>query len=164
MKYEVITVPTKLSYKYDGPFSTFNGEPFARLTEDAKYIIRRTDVNRNFMISVPKGFVTDFGTIPKWAQWAINARGLGEKAYVLHDWLCFTGMCDYNTADSILYSAMRICGVSLHQCLIVRTALYIYHGFIEKDFSTSTTGSLGLGYQEQEYIKLPPYTPIPDLF
>lgn len=164
MKFELIEIPNIMPYRYEGTFSEFNGEPFARLTKDATYIIKRTDTGRGFYVTVPEGFVTDFGTIPKWAQWVINPRGKGERAYVLHDWLCFTGMCSYYTADNILYSAMRYCGVPLHQCLIVRATLFIYHGYIEKEFTSDKTKSLGIDYQQQEYDKLPPYTPIPDLF
>lgn len=160
MKYDLIEIPNQIPYKYDGPFSDFNGEPFSRLTKDATFIIKRTDLNRGFYLTIPTGFVTDFGTIPKWAQWLINARGNGERAYILHDWLCITGMCSYYTSDNILFSAMRYCGISLFQCILVRIALCVFHGLIEKIFPSA----LGLNYQDDEYAKLPAYTPIPDLF
>lgn len=162
MKFEVIEIPNIMPYRYDGPFSEFNGEPFARLTKDATYIIKRTDTGRGFYVTVPEGFVTDFGTVPKWAQWIIDPRGKGERAYVLHDWLCITGMCSHYTADNILYSAMKYSGLPIYQCILVRSAIYIYHEFIDKELPK--TENLGLNYQDVEYAKLPPYSPIPDLF
>lgn len=160
MKYEIIEIPNIMPYKYDGPFSEFNGEPFARLVSDATFIIKRTDTGRGFYVTIPKGFVTDFGTVPKWSQWLINSRGKGERAYVLHDWLCITGMCSHHTADNILYSAMEYCGVPSYQRILVRSALYLYHTVSD---ILPIKPDIGLNYQDIEYAKLPPYTPIPDL-
>ena len=160
MKFEVIEIPNPMPYKYEGMFSNFNEEPFARLTKDATFIIQRTDTGREFYVIIPKGFVTDFGTVPKWAQWIINPRGKGERAYVLHDWLCITGICSPYTADNILYSAMKYCDVPSYQRVLVRSALYAYHAICD---ILPSKPDIGLNYQDVEYKKLPPYTPIPDL-
>ena len=39
-------------------------------------------------IIVPKGFSTDFGSVPQLFQGIISPVGNASKAYVLHDFLC----------------------------------------------------------------------------
>lgn len=71
---------------------------------------------RSWMI--PRGFITDFGSVPKIVDCIIPAiESVADPAYILHDYLY--GMhrkgddrCNgRDDADNILYEALRICGV-----------------------------------------------------
>lgn len=42
-------------------------------------------------VTVPAGFSTDFGSVPKYARWLVSGIGLYDPAYVLHDYLYTTG-------------------------------------------------------------------------
>lgn len=47
----------------------------------------RENKNVHYII-VPKGFATDFGSVPRLFQGIISPVGNASKAYVLHDFLC----------------------------------------------------------------------------
>jgi hypothetical protein len=65
-------------------------------------------------IVVPKGFVTDFASIPRFL-WAIvggPADGKYRLAAVIHDFLYRThGLATRPQCDSVLLEAMQVCGV-----------------------------------------------------
>ena len=74
----------------------------------------------NTVITIPQGYVTNFGTIPRWATWFITPGEMREAALV-HDFLCnenFTieGEPTYSgfsrlVADTILYVHLREVGI-----------------------------------------------------
>jgi hypothetical protein len=43
-------------------------------------------------VQIPKGFRTDFASIPAGVRWLIPVFGRSCKAAVLHDWLCYSGV------------------------------------------------------------------------
>lgn len=65
-------------------------------------------------IIVPKGFVTDFASIPRLAQ-VIIPKDVGRRAAVLHDWLYATNGCrgffTRRKADAIFNEAMAVLNV-----------------------------------------------------
>lgn len=88
------------------------------LLEDFKYQVGK------LLITVPKGFVTDFASIPKFLRFIIPHRGKYDEAAVVHDFL----YSEYNTtginrklADKIFNFIMKECGVSCAK----RKALYL---------------------------------------
>ena len=74
----------------------------------------------NTIIIVPKGYVTNFGTIPRWAYWLITPAEMREAA-LLHDYLCnenflLEGEPFYSgfsrlVSDTILYGHLRDIGI-----------------------------------------------------
>ena len=61
-------------------------------------------------IVVPKGFCTDFGSVPQLFQGIISPVGYASKAYVLHDFLCVLahdGRLSRANADRIFKEALK---------------------------------------------------------
>lgn len=74
-------------------------------------------------IEIPKGFVTDFASIPRplWSIVGGPADGKYRKAAVVHDFLYRTGgVATRYQADQVLLEAMKVCGCSWFQ----RTVIY----------------------------------------
>lgn len=59
-------------------------------------------------ITVPRGFVTDFASIPR-AFWAadLSPNGRYSKAAIVHDYLYWTQACSREQADNLLDIAMQ---------------------------------------------------------
>jgi len=60
---------------------TDNGEHTWILLQDLIYKGSRET------FTIPKGFKTDFGSVPWIFQWLVPGAGRGKKAFVLHDYL-----------------------------------------------------------------------------
>lgn len=61
-------------------------------------------------VIVPKGFCTDFGSVPQLFQGIISPVGNASKAYVLHDYLCVLahdGRLSRANADRIFKEALK---------------------------------------------------------
>jgi hypothetical protein len=89
-------------------------KPFAdnhdwMLVEDLTYSIGRSGVS----ITIPKGFVTDFASIPQplWS-FGLSPYGRYSKAAIVHDYLYWVQDCTKDQADNILVIAMKESGVS----------------------------------------------------
>lgn len=66
-------------------------------------------------VVVPKGFVTDFASIPRplWAIVGGPADGKYRKIAVVHDWLYRTpGLATRGQADAVLLEGMKVSGCS----------------------------------------------------
>ncbi|WP_407273514.1 DUF1353 domain-containing protein [Dickeya ananatis] len=89
------------------------------LVEDITYQIGESGL----AITVPKGFVTDFASIPKtlWS-FGLSPHGPYSKAAIIHDYLYWSQGCTKEQADNILAIAMKESGVS------VKTVTVIYVG------------------------------------
>lgn len=86
-------------------------------------------------IIVPRGYKTNFGTIPRWFSWIVSPTQLREAA-IVHDWLCnesFDG--DEVTvksgfsrwmADAVLYEAMARLGFGWFKRSLVFGAVRLY--------------------------------------
>jgi hypothetical protein len=55
---------------------------------------------------VPKGFVTDFASVPHGLQWIWPKSGWYNEAAVVHDYLCSLKM--YKLADYIFWEALGV--------------------------------------------------------
>lgn len=78
------------------------------LVEDLTYNVGESGLS----ITVPKGFVTDFASIPQ-ALWSfgLSPHGRYSKAAIIHDYLYWTGDCTKEQADNLLLIAMKESGV-----------------------------------------------------
>lgn len=88
------------------------------LTEDFEYQVGK------LLIRVPKGFVTDFASIPFFLWAILPPRGKYDEAAVVHDFLYSSKNCigiNRKLADKIFKHIMKECGVNC----FYRNALYL---------------------------------------
>jgi len=72
--------------------------------EDMVYIIGKTDVK----IVVPRGFVTDFASIPQFLwSFGLSPHGQYSRAAVIHDYLYWAQGCSREQSDRLLVIAMK---------------------------------------------------------
>lgn len=105
-------------------------------------------VTRGYKLIVPKGFITDFASVPRWAWSIITPTGLHQDAAVLHDYLYqYEGRprtedvtltelerpwpCRFTRVecDNIFYEAMRELGVGWFKAWAMAKAVNIFGGF-----------------------------------
>lgn len=79
------------------------------VVEDMTYVIGKTSEK----IVVPKGFVTDFASIPQ-ALWSLGLSPHGQysRAAIVHDYLYWTQGCTREQSDRLLLIAMKESNVS----------------------------------------------------
>ncbi len=63
-------------------------------------------------ITVPAGFVTDMGSVPKLFWNIVDPWGKASKAFLIHDWLYETKERSRLVSDAILLEAMEVLGVN----------------------------------------------------
>jgi hypothetical protein len=82
----------------------FGDDKYSITVEDMEYIIGSTHER----IVVPKGFVTDFASIPK-ALWSLGLSPHGQysRAAIVHDYLYWSQGCTRAQADRLLVIAMK---------------------------------------------------------
>lgn len=91
---------------------TYNADlkdkPFELLAD----VIFETDAGR--IITAPKGYRTDFASVPRFFHRVIPPMGRHGKASIIHDWLCDESpkTTDYREAADIFNQAMLALGVS----------------------------------------------------
>ena len=87
------------------------------LFSDLDYRVGDSDIT----IRVPRGFVTDFASIPQ-AFWSagLSPNGKYSKAAIVHDYLYWAQGCTRKQADNILMIAMKESGVDI----ATRTEIY----------------------------------------
>lgn len=97
----------------------FGDNKFWIVVEDMEYVIGSTSER----IVVPKGFVTDFASIPQ-ALWVLGLGPHGQysRAAVIHDYLYWSQGCSRDQADRLLVIAMKESSVSRFDEFLV------YHG------------------------------------
>ncbi len=81
------------------------GQFKVRLCQSLKYRVG------GFQVRVPKGFVSDYATIPRFLWSIFPPHGYSRKAAVVHDFLYTCPDCPRVIADAVFLSAMRECGV-----------------------------------------------------
>ncbi len=88
----------------DGIEVKFLPDGNAVLMSRLNYYIGRKKAN--LRIVVPKGFMTDFASIPWVVQWLVRKHGPHNGPAVLHDWLYQTHKVGFWLANAIMYDAM----------------------------------------------------------
>lgn len=109
------------------------GRPLWRLDEDYTEVY-----GPGLEVTVPAGFVTNFGTIPRWAYWLVAPSELGIPSLV-HDYMCnetfieiteegITKGLGYSRwlADAILYESLKKRGLGTMRSLAVFFAVRFY--------------------------------------
>lgn len=87
------------------------------LLSDLSYTIGGTDI----VLTVPKGFVTDYASIPP-SMWSFaSPHDLYSEPSIVHDYLYWTQSCTRLQADNIFFIAMKEADVG------PKTAWAVYH-------------------------------------
>lgn len=92
-------------------------------------ILKLDEVRGGLFIEVPKGFKTDFGSVPQLFQSLLSPVGKPTKAYVLHDYLCELaqeGNLKRKVADDVFLSALRILGIGKIQRVVIYAGVRFY--------------------------------------
>jgi len=63
-------------------------------------------------IVVPKGFITDFASVPRLPFIYSSLGNIAHMPAVLHDYLYSTGLVSRKVADQVLLEAMEVSGIS----------------------------------------------------
>lgn len=97
------------------------------LYEDFIYITN-IELPWGFIIKIPKGFITDFASIPK-IFWPLLPRWhkYGPAA-IVHDYLYHTKSIDRKTADLIFKEAMKVLGVRKWRYTVIYYAVRWFAG------------------------------------
>ena len=72
-------------------------------------------------VTVPKGFITDFASVPRLPFVYDVLANMAQRAAVVHDYLYSMGIVPRAIADKVLLEAMKISGVSWAK----RNAIYL---------------------------------------
>lgn len=131
MKIKILSI-TELRCHENGIISTFSGVKHVIL--DDKLCIIYTCDGKLERIYVPIGFETDFGSIPKFGSWLVHPKGSGARAYVIHDWLCFSGF-DRKKSDMIMRAALIHLHVRSWEAWIAYIAVRIFNPLYERFIS-----------------------------
>lgn len=80
----------------------------------------RYEDNAGIIHTVPKGFRTDLGSIPKPLWNILPPHGLVKKPAVIHDWYCVTKTISSMKAASLFLECMKTENIKYHK----RYAMY----------------------------------------
>ncbi len=75
---------------------------------------------RDSTFTVPRGYVTDFASVPRIFFWLLPSYGAYTKAAILHDFLCETKIVSRADADGLFRRTMR----ELHVPLLRRWIMW----------------------------------------
>jgi Protein of unknown function (DUF1353) len=96
----------------------FSDNRDAALVEDLSYSVGQSGIS----ITVPRGYVTDFASIPRPLWPLLSPHASYSKAAVVHDLLYWAQDCTREEADRLLLTAMVESDVSL----VLRWTIYIF--------------------------------------
>ena len=86
------------------------------------------------IIRVPKGFRTDYASVPRIFRNIINSYGKHGRAAVVHDWL-YSSQCKIDVtreeADKIFLEIMKECGVGSIKRNLMYRMVRIFGAYVE---------------------------------
>lgn len=85
------------------------------LNEPVAYRLRDTE----HVITVPRGFVTDFSSVPRIAWAVMSPTDRHGRAGIIHDWLYWDQGCSQEQADKIMLLAMIESGVDAFTRIVI---------------------------------------------
>lgn len=100
------------------------------IMRDFSYVTNgyRTNNKNQYSITVPRGFITDFASIPRPLWWLFPKWGKYGNAAVIHDWLYWNQNIPRKKADLILYKAMTTLDVDKLSKRLIYLAVRICGG------------------------------------
>lgn len=112
---------------------------------------------RKIAVAAPQGYVTDFASIPGFAQWMISPFGKHSEAAVVHDWLYTLGTKGdkkgRKLADVTFKRALKLVGVGWFRRNIMYLAVRVGGG---------SGYGLDSDYDFRDLERLKPRDPLPD--
>ena len=69
-----------------------------------------------YTIRIPRGYVTDFASLPKFVELFYDVNGPSRQSAVLHDFLYSARWLSRKLTDTLFYDAMRQAKISRVQC------------------------------------------------
>lgn len=82
------------------------------------------------VIEVPRGFVTDLASVPKFLWWIVAPFGLHAKPSVLHDWLYRSPSArevyTRKQADRVFYESMLVASVPARRAKLMYIAVRLF--------------------------------------
>jgi len=73
----------------------------------------------NATVTIPAGFITNFGSVPKWARWLIDVGDESLMGFILHDWLYSNHYARSSELRFILQLSQRQCDdILLQMCAL----------------------------------------------
>lgn len=96
------------------------------LLEDLEYHVGSEDSTD--IIIVPKGFITDFASSPKWTWWIVPPFGRYSPCAVIHDFLYRNGLRTRKECDDIFLEAMVVMDVPVWQRNLIYGSVRIFGG------------------------------------
>ena len=96
---------------------------YALLSNDLAYIVN------DMPITVPKGFITDFASVPRLFWFIYSPIGPWSVGAILHDYI-YSIECELNIhrklADDMFYAVMRDCGTSKFTAYIMYLSVRLF--------------------------------------
>ncbi len=95
-------------------------------------------------IAIPAGFITNFGSVPKWARGFVDKADQSIHGYLLHDWIYYKTDTQYTRkqADKLLFKVARDCDQSWWEARLAYIAVRVGGGaFFKKHRPNMTTVS-----------------------
>ncbi|PZT48181.1 hypothetical protein B6S12_05010 [Helicobacter valdiviensis] len=92
-------------------------------------IFYHTNDKAEVFIRVPKGFRTDFGSIPQLFQSLLSPVGKPTKAYVVHDYFCTLankGKIKRKIADNIFKVALKTLGCNIFKTYLLYVSVRLF--------------------------------------
>jgi hypothetical protein len=77
---------------------------------------------------IPRGFVTDFASVPRIFFWLVPTYGIYTKAAILHDYLVRRSVIPVTDADGIFRRALRELTVPFYRRWLMWTAVRLHSG------------------------------------
>ncbi len=88
----------------------------------------KVDEPRNIFVIVPRGFVTDFASVPQILHSILGSTGPHANASVIHDYLYWDGTCTQEQADNIMLIGMRYAYVGRRTAHVIHWAVRHFGG------------------------------------
>lgn len=120
------------TYKWDNNGSVVDMDSWdgktVRINKEWKYKYTDDSIDLEFEATVKPGFITDGGSIPRFAWGMIAPFGIGLPGYLIHDALYATWYLPRDISDKILYDTIRYAGMGWIKSNIVYHAVRTFGG------------------------------------
>lgn len=111
---------------FERPDGGFRPDGLYELARPYSYALGRK--SNPLRITAPKGYATDFASIPRLVRWAIPKFGAHDGPAVIHDWLYNTHLVSKPVADAVFLEALLVAGVRPAAARIMFEAVSLFGG------------------------------------
>lgn len=98
------------------------------------------------ILTIPSGFITDFGSIPAWIpNWIANPLGKAKRSFVMHDYLYQNQLFTQLVDDALLNEGMIVDGVNWFQRFTVYRGLRLGGWLVWGKYAKAREGIKNVG-------------------